>query len=611
MACPSLDDVLQKFNSFTDKPVKFLAVQKDVKDEIKNLVKSLYDFTKTQDKDAKKRSKKGALPELIVQDLDEEQIWQELELQNNACWDDFVWEVANCMTLKNDLVFPVNTDSSTTQVEGDTDEDTIVHEQDDNNLQLDHEGENDYVASDENLSDAEMPDDEEEAEKPRKKPMKPTKLKPSVVDDQFFKLQEMEQFLLKEEKNEGTVKKKVNEDSDEESIDLFEDIDEDDDDENDEEEGDNEEGRKDVMYYDFFEQDSRKDYNQEYVEESENDIDNIEDEIEDDQPTKLSRRDKKVRFAQPSSSDDDSVASEAETKNPSSVKKSEFELRQDRLKQTIDRLEKKTLNDAPWQLKGEVDANKRPQNSLLEEVIDFDLTTRPAPIITEQTTITLEDIIRQRIKDKAWDDVVKKEKPVDDQLKFRKTEILDQSKSKLSLAQVYETEYLKQKQAATGDVEEEKEPESHRQIRETMSQLFSKLNALCHYHYTPKPAQAEVKIVSNTPAISMEEVAPVAMSEAALLAPEEVKKKQRGDLMSKEERTQTDKKRERRKKKKLQKTKGPVNKVTDHRNTTQGMEANDKSLKTSKAFFQQLNDDTTSLLKNGKNKNVKNGNKKG
>lgn len=607
MACPKLDAVIEKFNSSIEKPVKFLAVQNDVKDDIKSLVKSLYDFTKTQDKDVK-RPKKGALPELIVQDLDEEQIWQEIELQNNECWDQLVWEVANCMTLKNDLIFPVNTDKPTESAK-DTEEDyeDIPPEQDEDLEGSDQEeGEAEEFASEDNPSDEEILEDEEEPEKPKKKILKPNmKVKPSIVDDQFFKLQEMEQFLLKEEKNDGSNKKKVSEDSDEESIDLFEGIDEDDDDDGDEEN----EGGNDAMYSDFFEQDNANENdNQQYDDDdhSENEMDDdIEDNYEDKQPSK---QDKKVRFAQPSSSDDDSDANEAITEKPSNEKKSEFELRQERLKQTIDRLEKKTMNEAPWQLKGEVDGTKRPQNSLLEEVVDFDLTTRPAPIITEQTTITLEDIIKQRIKDKAWDDVIKKEKPVDDQLKFRKTEILDQSKSKLSLAQVYEAEYLKQKQALSGDVQDEKEPEGHTQIRETMSQLFSKLDALCHYHYTPKPAQAEVKIVSNTPAISMEEVAPVAISDAALLAPEEVKKKQRGDLMSKEERTQTDKNRERRKKKKLQKAKGPISKVTEHRNTSKGTEANDKSLKTSKAFFQQLNDDAASLIKNSKNKN---GNKKG
>uniref|UniRef100_A0A2A4J7Z1 Uncharacterized protein n=2 Tax=Heliothinae TaxID=95178 RepID=A0A2A4J7Z1_HELVI len=101
----------------------------------------------------------------------------------------------------------------------------------------------------------------------------------------------------------------------------------------------------------------------------------------------------------------------------------------------------------------------------------------------------------------------------------------------------------------------------------------------------------------------MEEVAPVATSDAALLAPEEVKKKRRGELMSKEERTATDKNRERRKKKKHQRQKGKVEKVTEHRNTEKGAVSDDKSLKTSKAFFQQLTDDSRSMIKK---RNVKN-----
>ncbi|CAF4924450.1 unnamed protein product [Pieris macdunnoughi] len=550
-----MEHLIEKFSDITAKPVNYLAIQNDIKGDVKNLIKTLYDFTKSEEKTHKK-SKGGALQDLIIEELDEEQIWQQIELQNSECWDHLVWEVANCISNKNDLSFPIDIP----ELENESDDDKEMQEMQEENSKP----EEDEIS---------FPNKSTGRTNQAKKERKPHK-KSSIVDDQFFKLQEMEQFLINEEKMEEKGKKK---DDDEESINLFEDIDE-----------AESEDDEDVMYKDFF-----------------NDDDSY---IMMVKIQFLKNPDKKVRFTglQPDTdSESDSHHSNTEVNNTvinKDEKKSEFELRQERLKQQISRLEEKSIKEAPWQLKGEVDATKRPQNSLLQEVVDFDLTTRPAPIITEQTTVTLEGLIRQRIKDKAWDDVEKKEKPVDDQLAFKKPEILDHSKSKLSLAQVYEAEYLKQKQAASGDIQEEDEPESHKEIRDIMSKLFAKLDALCHYHYTPKAPQAEVKIISNTPAISMEEVAPVATSDAALLAPEEVKKKHKGDLMSKEERTQTDKNRERRKKKMFQKKKGQVMKVTDHRNTIKGVEANDKSLKTSKAFFQQLNDDATSLIKKNKNK---------
>ncbi|XP_028029967.1 U3 small nucleolar ribonucleoprotein protein MPP10 [Bombyx mandarina] len=569
MACIDLEGILNKFNSYTDKPVKFLSVQKELKEDLKRFVKSVYDYTKSQEKSDKKK-KSGALKELIVEDFDEEQIWQQIELQNSQRWDQIVWEVANSMSAKNELVFPVKVAKEKPKeilphgVEPMVEDD---EEKVSENIELEH-GRSQRVQSD----------------VPKKK------TRPSQVDDKFFKLSEMEEFLLKEEKKQ-TNRTKGDRDSDEESIDFFEDDNEEEEDEN-------------VMYNDFFDQDGAEDGDYDMDQEIDDSVEDEEEEV-----TEQSNKKKRVRFSQPSidDSDDNSVDSNKNNKVNSKTieeKQSEFEQRQQRLKQHIQRLEEKTLKEASWQLKGEVDASKRPQNSLLQEVVDFDLTTRPAPIITEQTTFTLEDIIKRRIKDKAWDDVVKKEKPVDDQLAFRKKEILDHSKSKLSLAQVYEAEYLKQKQAASGEIVEEKEPEAHKEIREAMSQLFSKLDALSHYHYTPKAVQPEVTIVSNTPAISMEEVAPVATSDAALLAPEEVKRKQKGDLISKEERTKTDKNRERRKKKKLQKKKGQVTKVTDSRNTTKSVEVSDKSVKTSKAFFEQLNDNTKSLIK--KNKLIKN-----
>ena len=110
------------------------------------------------------------------------------------------------------------------------------------------------------------------------------------------------------------------------------------------------------------------------------------------------------------------------------------------------------VTDKQWQLKGEVTAKTRPKESLLEEYLDFDHTTRQAPISSVATTEELEAMIKRRIKDKSFDDVERKVKPVEMLYEYKKQTVLDQEKSKIGLGDVYEKEYLKQQQMAEDGV---------------------------------------------------------------------------------------------------------------------------------------------------------------
>ncbi|KAK6624308.1 hypothetical protein RUM44_011167 [Polyplax serrata] len=603
---------INHFDAATKKPEKYLSLQNGEADEIKLFTKDLYGFTKRKEFPSKHSE---ALNDLVVKNLDEEQIWQQIELQNNCILNDLVSAVAHLLAKRNKLKFPIK--DTKTAKEG------KYNRKDFNSESEDDTNDNDQCSISE----------KEEISKNNKKKSVPKKHgKPSIVDDKFFKLSEMEEFLEKMEKQKGADS---SDDSDyDNDVNYF-------DDDSELSEGDSENQPK---YDDFFdepedEQLSRKskrpasDCSDEakpkkkvkFLLNNEDEDDNFS--YDDDEADLFDSVNEEEEEQQQQEKDSDTSSKEGLQDGDKSKEPSTFEARQERLKTRINALEESALTEKPWQMRGEITADNRPKNSLLQEYVEFDVATRPAPVFTEKCTMRLEDIILQRIKDKAWDDVVRKIKPVDSGIEYKKTLVLDQEKSKLSLAQIYEQEYLKQvENKATQDISEkpEIEPPEHIEIKGLMKNLFSKLDALSNFHFTPKAVEPEVKIITNLPAISMEEVAPVATSDATLLAPQEVKAKHKGELIGKSERTATDKKRERRQKKihqrlkfkkieekakeTLENTKSQVvqnkkfsnkllQKITKSTNVTTLDENKGKYIRSSSAFFSKLQDESSGKFK--------------
>lgn len=647
---------MREVGKATDQPERFLTIQDELASNFTSLTKVLYDFNKVLEKDRKHGS---PLQRLMIHNFDDEQIWQQLELQNEPILQYLQNAVSETIKDEDITLLPENEeqeceeDALEMEAGGQEDlekelseveeeevsdlsgDDLEGDERSKNSSKLDLRKSPDFSDEDSDL-DFDIGKLEQQSKVQNRVPRKPTEK--SVVDDKFFKLSEMETFLENIEKEEEQQK-----DDEEEDIDFFEDVD------SDEGEGGlfrsqnlkSGKSSRNLKYKDFFDPvESDEDIasihddelasheEEEIAEEGEQSISEMEEDndLEESRDSKQHKETlKRVTFALP----DDEEPEDTDVLNiqkDSDEVKSSFEKRQEKMNEKIASLEKELLEKKPWQLLGEVTAQKRPENSLLEETLHFDHAVRMAPVITEETTLQLEDIIKQRIKDQAWDDVVCKEKPKEDAYEYKKRLTLDHEKSKLSLAEIYEQEYIKLNQQKTA---EEENPE-HVEIQKMMDSLFLKLDALSNFHFIPKPPVPEIKVVSNLPAITMEEVAPVSVSDAALLAPEEVKEKNKaGDIKTAAEKTATDKKRERRKKKHQKhmkiKEKEKRRRLLEKSNPDQAGkytkavaseklkqltktgkasllkdEGKDKALKSSQAFFSKLQDQVKMQINDAK-----------
>ncbi|KAG2044811.1 U3 small nucleolar ribonucleoprotein complex, subunit Mpp10 [Suillus americanus] len=231
-----------------------------------------------------------------------------------------------------------------------------------------------------------------------------------------------------------------------------------------------------------------------------------------------------------------------------------YEKRMAALQAQIKELEAENVAKKDWVLMGEATSRSRPQDSLLQEDLEFERTMKAVPVITEAVVQGLEERIKARIKDGQFDDVVRI-RAVDDKpfLPSRFFELQD-SKSSQSLAQIYEDEYVvAQNGGAEGDDRDGRLKKEHDEITKLWDSICSKLDALCNAHYTPKAPKASISTISNVSAATLESALPTSKIVSSMLAPEEVFKTASSDPRARSELTPAEKRTLRAKERKARK----------------------------------------------------------
>jgi U3 small nucleolar RNA-associated protein MPP10 len=255
----------------------------------------------------------------------------------------------------------------------------------------------------------------------------------------------------------------------------------------------------------------------------------------------------------------------------------------DRLTLQGEALEQELIAEKPWQMRGEASSNSRPVNSLLVSRPEYEVAAKLTPTMTAENAALIEEEIKRRVLNDEWDDVIPRELPdVGWSLRRGDQPEVSQEKSKLSLGELYERDYLKKAMGYDVAASESKADLDivQSEIRSLFSSLCSSLDALSNYQFTPRPvAEATEVRVLATPAIAMEEVLPLHVSEARASAPQEVhlaKRGREGVLRSEAELEPTDRKKARSAKKtarrKARKAKRADEKITSRLIPNSGVE---------------------------------------
>ncbi len=277
------------------------------------------------------------------------------------------------------------------------------------------------------------------------------------------------------------------------------------------------------------------------------------------------------------------------------------------MRKTVDAMEDAAVAKKPWQLRGEILGDSRPKNSVLDANFEHDIAFHNRAFSAPQSAENIEDLVRQRIHDRLFDDVVRALPPEYEDAKHGKKDIPEVSQEKPSegLGELYAREFAEQREQisktaeAAGIVTKDEGPEEtaeQKEVNRLFSRLCVKLDAMTSLHFTPSMPKVpeEMSVKPNVPALAAEEAIPEAVSDAALLAPNEVHNTKKEKALGELEKTKRDRRRSRRATKKrlaaLNKERTTVQKhkeqadpvLAEKRRAERALERRGKKLKTEK-----------------------------
>lgn len=227
-------------------------------------------------------------------------------------------------------------------------------------------------------------------------------------------------------------------------------------------------------------------------------------------------------------SDSEDALSDVSAGDPRS-RRSAHERRQAKVAAEIRKLEGELVAKRAWTLSGEAAAVDRPLNSLLEEDMDFEHVGKPVPVITEEVSESIEELIKRRILAQEFDEVLRRRpdtlgNPSDAR---RGLIEVDDTKGKQSLAEIYEEEHVKKANPdAYVSQADEKLRRDEEEIKNMWKEVSAKLDALTSWHYKPKPAAPTLTVVADVATVAMEDAQPTTAQGVAggesMIAPQEV-----------------------------------------------------------------------------------------